>query len=518
MALVSAGQLERWGKTTIARNKLGELLGRLVHVCLSLQDIRQIRFPTDESTQLSGWDGLLDCVSTIHWIPSGTSVWELSTESNARNKIVRDYKKRLKQELPSDWHKDTTTYVAVTLNKLDNISDFENEIKKKCPWKDVKVYDAQTIAEWVEHFTSVQIWLQEQNVGPPPSIRTLQMNWQDWSEGTNPNVSTGLVLSDREELPQQLRDALTSGGIINVKGDSSDEATAFVFAVLDKSDPEFRNHYQARSIVVEISNDADRLRDSEPQIVILRPPATEKAQMLSRFGHTVINVLGNSSLSRKVDIHLTRPLRSNFIKALVEMGLAEEQAKIEARACGSSPAIWRVWNNLQQADVTSDIPVWAKSENAELVVPAVLLGGWSERFEGDKEIIKTVTGQEFEEYRNKLQPFLSEDNPLLIKIDDAWLVTAPATAFALVINHVTTSNLERLSDVVTEIFREIDPTIDLDPNERPFASLHGKGMKHSTWLRDGLAETMLRIVVLGERLEKQGKIPKNRHVNRLLTN
>ena len=107
MALVSAGHLERWGKTTIARNKLGELLGRLVHVCISLQDIRQIRFPTDESTQLSGWDGLLDCVSTIHWIPSGTSIWELSTESNARNKIARDYKKRLNQELPSDWHKDT---------------------------------------------------------------------------------------------------------------------------------------------------------------------------------------------------------------------------------------------------------------------------------------------------------------------------------------------------------------------------------------------------------------------------
>ncbi|MFQ5753398.1 MAG: hypothetical protein ACE5HI_15520, partial [bacterium] len=217
----------------------------------------------------------------------------------------------------------------------------------------------------------------------------------------------------------------------------------------------------------------------------------------------------NSSLTQKVNLLLNRPLRSSFTKALIEMGLTEEQAKVEARACGSSPAVWRVWNNVQQGDVSSDIPNWAKSENADLVVPAVLLGGWSERFEGDKEVIKTITGHEFENYRDRLQLFLSEDNPLLVKIDDAWLVTAPATAFALVVNQITTGNLEKLSDIAKEIFKVIDPAIELEPDERPYASLHTKGMRYSRWLRDGVAETLLRIVVLGERLESDGKIPKN---------
>jgi len=509
MALVTAGELQRWGKTTTARDKLGELLSKLIHNAIPLQNIRRIRFLADEANQLAGWDGLIECDSNITWIPSGTSAWELGTGSNGRDKIKSDYGKRLKKELPSTWHRNSTIYIAVTLNKLDNLTELENELKSNSPWKDVKVYDAQTIAEWVQQFLYVQTWLQEHKVGPPPTIQTLQMKWQNWSEGTNPTGSTGLILVDREESAKQLLDALKTGGLINVKGDSPDEVIAFVFAALDKSEKDFRSHYQARSVVVTNTDDADNLRNFPPHVVILRPPATEKAQMLVRYGHTVINALGNSSLSQKADLNLIRPLRSNFSKVLIEMGLAEEQAKTEARACGSSPAVWRVWNNLRQGDVPSDIPNWAKPENAKLVVPAVLLGGWSEKFVGDKNVIKTITGQKFKNYRDNLQQFLSHDNPLLTKIDDAWLVTAPATAFALIINHITTGNLEKLSDIASEVFSEIDPTIDLDPDERPFASVHKVGLKHSTWLRDGLAETLLRIVVLGDRLESEGKIPKN---------
>lgn len=510
MSIVRAVHLEQWAGTNIARDKLGELLRVLIHAGIPMSAIQYIRFLANESNQLAGWDGLLECHSSVPWIPNGTSVWELGAgrSGNPRDKIKSDFVNRRDKELPSGWSKAATTYVAVALRKLDDLTLLENELKKDSPWQDVKVYDAQTLEEWIERFSGPQAWLQEQRIGPAPSIHTLEWSWQEWSEGTQPKVSTKLVLADREKHAQDLRSALkTSGTVISVQADSPEEALAFVYAAIDKGEPGFREHFLARSIVVNKNDDAELLRGSPPQCVILRPPVTEKALMLTHSGHTVINAFGNSSL--KSDFRLTRSLRSNFADALVEMGITKEHAKIEARACGASPSLWRVWNQWDKKVLLSNIPEWAKDEHARLMVPAVLMGGWSDRFEGDKEVVKEITGQEFEEYRDNLHQFVSSDNPILTKIDDAWVITAPVPAFALVINHITIGHLEKLSKIVNDVFKEIDPTVDLPPDERPYAATRTKGMRHSTWLRDGLAETLLRIVVIGDRLKETGVIPNN---------
>lgn len=510
MSIVRAIHLERWAGTNMARDKLGELLRRLIHAAIPISAIQDVRFLANESNQLAGWDGLLECRSSVHWIPNGRSVWELGAGRTPREKIKDDFTIRRDQALPFGWHKDATTYVAVTLRKLNDLASLENELKQNSPWQKVKIYDAQSLEEWIERSLGVEVWLQEQGVGLPPTIHTLERFWRQWSHGTNPIVSTKLVLTDRKEFSHSFQNSLkVQGGVFGVQADSPDEALAFVFAAIDAGDSNFREHFLARAIVVSEKEDTDCLKDIEPQCIILRPPATENAQICARFGHTVINALGNSSLSQKIDFRLRRPQRSSFTAALIEMGKAKEQAEVEARACGASPSIWRVWNLLQQADVGSDIPDWAREEHAQRVVPAILLGGWSDRFAGDREIVKEFTGEEFEKYRDGIQPLVFKDNPLLTRIDDTWVVTAPATAFALVINHITTGHLEKLSKIVNSVFKETDPTIDLHPDERPYAAMRNKGMSHSTWLRDGIAETLLRIVVIGERLEKSGIIPKN---------
>jgi hypothetical protein len=334
--------------------------------------------------------------------------------------------------------------------------------------------------------------------------------WSVWSQETKPVVSVNLVLAGREGVAQELRTALqTPGGVINVQADSPGEAVAFIFAAVDSVKDEFRQHFLDGSIIVNKQDDADQLRHSPPQNVILRPPATEKAQLLARFGHSVINALGNSAITQKEGHRLRRALTDQFAKALVEMGLTQDQSEVEARACGRSPSVWRVWNLLHQADLCSEIPEWAKAEHSDRVIQAVLLGGWSESSDGDKEVIKAITGQDFDVFSGQLHPFLSVDHPLLTKAGDAWVVTAPATAFALVVRYITRSHMEKLRDIVREVFEEMDPATDLPPDERPYTRLRTGGMRHSKWLRDGLAETLLRIVVLGAGLETAGAIPAN---------
>ncbi len=513
MALIHAVALDTWANTNMARDTLGELLRKLILSNIELADIKKIRILAHESNQLSGWDGILDCKSKVPaWIPSGPSVWELGTGNNARQKIRDDFELRRDKELPSGWERDRTTYVAVTLRKLDDMSTLENELKADSPWLDVKIIDAQSFEEWIGISPSVEIWLQEQEIGPPATVITLNRYWQGWSEKTQPPVLTKLILAGRDKDASDLLNNLSSRGApINIKADSPEEAIVFIYSVISSSkDSLFCEHFLSRALVIKNIADVERFRnDTIPRNIILCPPATSESIALSRAGHTVINAYGNKSLAQQIHIHLTRSLRSNFEEALIAMGINKEQAKIEARACGSSPSIWRIWNLLKICDPGDDTPDWARQEYADLVVPAVLLGGWSEQLQGDKEVIKKLTGKDYEDYRDNLKPFINTDNPLLVKVSDAWVISAPATAFALTIPFITQGHLARLSSIVKDVFEEIDPTINLPLNERQYAGIRDVHLKHTLWLRDGLAESLLRIAVLGKPLETNGVIPGN---------
>jgi hypothetical protein len=517
MPVIRAIRLEQWAGTLSARHKIGELIRKLIFSGITLENINYIRFLAEESSQLSGWDGVLNCKSDVLWIPNNTSVWELGTGSDAKGKIKRDFADRKEKELPEGWIKEKTTYVGATLRKIDDLTSFENELKEDSPWYDVKIYDSTTFEEWIQNYISVQVWLQEQGVGPQPSIHTLERMWQNWSRTTQPVVKTDLILADRENIAKNLLNALkgSKNNIIHIKADSPEEACAFVYSafVHGFEDEFYREYVLSNTIVINRSEDAVNLRGYEDCNIILLPPATEKSMLLANRGYTVINALGYSSSSQRIDFDLGRPGRLNFSKSLVKMGKNQKEAEIEARACGGSPSVWRVWNLLNYGDISTEIPEWADASNASIIIPAVLIGAWSEKYKEDKEIIKEMSGMEYDDYIDALRPFMSTDNPFIIKINDVWKVIAPPTAFALVITHINTRHLKKLSNIVTKVFKEIDPTLELSADERSFSSMdNGHGLSYSSWLRDGLAESLLRIIVLGKKLEDDNMVPDGQSV------
>jgi hypothetical protein len=168
MSLIRADDLEQWASSIAGRYQLGELVRRLVHASIPLDSIRRIHFLSDEANQLAGWDGVLDCDSRVPWVPNKTAVWELGAGGSNREKIRRDFAERLgrkkrrttpgskvnkpsktkkttsdsaarpERELPAGWRREETTYVAVTLRKLDDLDILENELKVQSPWNDVR--------------------------------------------------------------------------------------------------------------------------------------------------------------------------------------------------------------------------------------------------------------------------------------------------------------------------------------------------------------------------------------------
>src|SRR5262245_42932073 len=142
MALIHTEDLANWADLNVTRDNLGELLRRLIHANTDLPCIKTIRFLAHESNQLAGWDGILECQSRVSWVPSGTSVWERGAGKNDSKKIRAEFDKRCVKDLPPSWDREKTTYVAVTLRKLDDIFALLTELKTNTPWFDVKIVDA----------------------------------------------------------------------------------------------------------------------------------------------------------------------------------------------------------------------------------------------------------------------------------------------------------------------------------------------------------------------------------------
>lgn len=523
MGVVTTAHLEQWANRVDARHMSGELMRRLIHANLPMSSISMIRFLANEATQLAGWDGVLSCSSQSPWVPDGNSVWELGVGANDRAKVKSDFHKRKGVELPDGWVRNETTYVAVSFRKFSNKVDFETELKGLADWKNVVIIDSSTMEEWIENFYSVQAWLSDERVIPYVSIESLAGFWQRWVEKTDPEITEALLLHARDEQGGQFLDQFSEeDAYFTVQSDSPEESLAFSYAVISANpEKEEQLNYLSKCVVVNCVEDARKLSTQEQHNVFLVNNAISEVRSLARYGHKVI-VANGRRVPKKTpaEVELKRLLGRDFAEALQKIGLSKEDAEKDSRACGASVGIWRVWNQLDFGISDDELPNWANSDYAEIVIPAVLIGGWDESCSGDISIIQKLAGCDYVEYCQKLQRFLNHDNPLLVKIGDSWVVTASATAFALVVQNINKYHLQRFEEAVNDVFSEIDPRLEIPPEERGMAAVNGVTVKYTNWIRDGLAETLLKISVLGSRLEDNSVfetgIDKQTYVNRIV--
>jgi len=513
MPLVKASHLQQWANSDDGRNRFGELIYRLIFAGVKHDSLKYIRFLSNESNNLPGWDGELSCIVNNTWIPDGNSVWEISVEDKPRAKIISDFKKRKKMPIKKGWKYNETTYILATLRKFAKNTELENELKNNSPWKDVKIYDSIIFEHWIQQYLGVETWLREQNVGPKASISTLENFWNNWSNTTIPSISSKLLIADREQDAAKLIENIKNNSQhkIILQTDSPEESLAFLYSSISECDIEFKNNYLSKGIVINKTEDIEILKTMPPHNIILVPPVTENFHLLINHSHSVIIATGNSSNSFKKDFCIKRPIKSKFQEALISMGIRKDKAEIDATASGSSSSIWRIWNIYENAELSiKNLPEWSTNEDhIKYILPAILIGGWCDKFKGDQSIIHNITGIKYDDYLDEITKYLYFDNPPLQKIDDIWLATAPTVSFALLIKFINTGHFKKLSAIFKKVFSEIDPTLDLRPEERHLASIKNKIMKYSTLLRDGLAGTLLRLVVLGSKLEKMSILPNN---------
>ena len=128
--------------------------------------------------------------------------------------------------------------------------------------------------------------------------------------------------------------------------------------------------------------------------------------------------------------------------------------------------------------------------NASELVIANIVGTWDENSAPDRAIISLLACKEYSDWITKLRNVLQQaESPISLK-DGRWRITERKTLWQALGTRLFDNDLDLIKQCAVSVLAERDPQFDLPVEERYLASIHGKVLKHSPELRQGLAESL----------------------------
>ncbi len=291
LRIIEATDLDQWSDRRDAQAKLPELINRLIRA--EVGAAAGPTFPSGESVQFQGWDGVCDIEKGMGYVPSGRSVWELSTQSKSpAKKAGQDFKKRTIATSADE--QGSTSFVLVTTRRQSSKERNAKEWQKESHWRDVRILDADDLVQWIEMHPRVANWLAAQ-IGKR-SEGTLQLEdvWEEWAHSTLPTMSTARVLAGRDEEAAKIHRWLQDPpAVLPLQAETIDETVAFLYAAIDQYPPAYRAPDLARTIVATSAATARILGDGpSPLVLVLMATEPGLAERLAARGHHVYVAYG----------------------------------------------------------------------------------------------------------------------------------------------------------------------------------------------------------------------------------
>ena len=142
---------------------------------------------------------------------------------------------------------------------------------------------------------------------------------------------------------------------------------------------------------------------------------------------------------------------------------------------------------------------WGDQPQVVALTEAMLVGKWNENSEPDLEIIRGLV-ENYNSWIGSLREVLQEqDTPLKLR-NGHWEVPDRKTLWEALGSRIFDAHLDRFKDAAVEVLTNLDPQFELPTEERYAASIHGKVLKHSADLRQGMTETLALLGIYGDKL------------------
>ena len=485
---ITADKLMSWANRRDSHGYLPELIRRLIHSTIPSSDISRADFSAGDSIARPSWDGDLHTSASNAWVPKGESRWELSCQANPANKIAADYRKRTEQT--SEDQRQKLTFAFVTPRQFSGKPKWAQRHPNE--WREIRILDADDLEHWLENAPSVSLWLAEKMGIYIDGFRSLDAEWDRWAGATDPKISAGLVLADRENASKSLQDFLDSAPkrTFTIAADSKDEAAAFVCAEIEKS-PELRG----RLIVVRkrVDNLSQFTIGDSPAPIFLFVDKNDAKDIGGMFSQSHVIVADSKGGSAgKSACRLNRISHEKFIAQLKAMGLSREVANRRKRESGCSLT---VLHRRLTGNIAWETRKWAQSENSRAMIVAALAGGWlaendtNTRQTTDQKIVADMWRGQYDDFERKIVHFTGIDDAPIERIGDFWQVKSRPDALLAVTKDITPSDLRRFFCAAKNVFlakREVCPHTDITLSPT------------SGCLRRGLAESLVLLSVYAE--------------------
>lgn len=503
---IGAIEIEAWSEKLEARALLPVLVRRLVNT--TGKDLSKVDFPAYENIQRHGWDGSVESASVTPWIPRGISGWELSVRQDVSSKAKSDYNSRTQKISPDERRE--TSFVFVTSRNWPGKNNWVKEQKDRNEWKDVKAYDASDLEQWLEQSVPAQAWFREKLGKDDNDILSLDQCWRKWSTVTEPHLNRKLFSDAVKTNRKRLKEWLSSGGEdpLIVVADSKDESVAFLSCAFQ----DLGNSYYDKVLCVYSSEALKKAARGNSQfIAIIASEETEKGLPEVKDRVKAIIVCNKAAVINP-GISLEIPSHDCFRESLVSMGINRQDVVRYSRESGQSPTVLR--RRLSDIPLVKS-PDWGrKSETVRNLIPFMFVGAWNAENVADRQVLSLLSNLEgYEEVEKIFAEMLQLEESPLWSISNYRGVVSKIDTLFLVHNLITKQDIEHFFDIAKVVLSEDAPVLDLPEEKRWMANIYGKTRKHSSYLREGLCETLVLLSVNGDNLFRrrlgvnvQGKI------------
>lgn len=490
---VDATDLVAWADRLDAQAFLPMLIRRLI--LATNAQVSRVGVRCGEGVQLAGWDGIVIAESGNAFVPEGVSVWEMGTNQKIRQKAQDEYEKRTQD--PKTVDPAQTTFVFVTPRRWSSKDVWTVERRAEGVWRNVCVYDADDLENWLENAPVVHIWLSVRLGTHPKDALDLESVWGDWSQSTDPPITTQFVLAGRKELANKVIDWLvkSSEATLALRAESCQEALAvFAAIILDYSGSD-REWLLSRIVVVDSVAAWNTLTLSNETLILI-PRFEDDAALgrAQRTGHRVVVALGAESTNGSSE-EVRRLARGEAEEALRAMGIKEKKVRNLATIARRSMTCFR-----RRLAVRPEIkrPQWAQSNEGRRLVPVLLTGVWDDTSEADRTVLSTLARCDYEAFSDSVSQWLGASDPPLRRVGDVFELVSREDSWTQLAQYVRSDDLDRFREVVLDVLGVPDPKFSLPLKERWLAGVHGQVPAHSSGLCEGLAVTLAIMGTRGE--------------------
>jgi addiction module HigA family antidote len=495
---LKALDIEEWAKGPIsARYRMSVFLRLLVHSTGSR--LTFVDFPGNDDSERPGWDGFVEASAGTPWVPQGKSGWEFGVNSDIKKKADGDYDKSIKA-VPAKERKDTT-FVFVTPRRWHGKKVWQSSKQAKKEWKDVRVYDASDLEQWLEQSIPGQAWFANERGVPSEGVLSLDTCWKRWQADCVPALSEALFAEAITHKKEGLKAKLSnpSSEPITIIADSRDEALAFLHCLFSDDLAAMRDKVVVFTEPGTLTKLASRSANFIP-VVTTRAVEQEFAPHKANMRGIIICPRNTAHVD--ADVTLEPLSHADFEKALQQMGCPRDEVQRLSHESGRSLTILRRRLSKLSAIRT---PEWAiNTGHVANLVPFLLAGAWKTTNEADQTILTLLAHET--PYR-----VLEDHFATLLQLEDApvWsvgsyhgLASKMDTLFAIS-QSIQRADFDTFFSVAELVLSEDDPASELPEDKRFMAAIYGKVRDISAALRDGICETLVLLSVYGRGLFRE---------------